>query len=356
MADPEGFSSTGATSELKRDLLREGEQFSFFQAMRLLRVLSRARTGGSAGPESPAENPPIRIRPKLSLAFPPADIDRIREADAPDAAPDAANDPASGYHITANFLGLYGSSAPLPTFYTEDLMDEAASDETVSRDFVDLVNQRIFELFYDCCIKYRQFFQVVEAGSPQHLERLFCLLGLGDKPLRAGVAEPFRLLRYIGLLTQKPRSGMGLLTLLRDSLDGIPVDVIPCVERRAEIPEDQKLILGGGAQGLGVDTVIGREIVDRMGKFRVQIGPLDSAGFQSFYPGAKNYQELCFLTDLYVLEGLAYDIEVILAEGEATTACLADPDRSRLGLNTWVFSSEQIGEVRKVYSPCRTGG
>jgi len=30
--------------------------------------------------------------------------------------------------ITATFLGLYGVSSPLPTFYTEDLMDEASQD------------------------------------------------------------------------------------------------------------------------------------------------------------------------------------------------------------------------------------
>ncbi|MFO8111269.1 MAG: type VI secretion system baseplate subunit TssG [Desulfosalsimonadaceae bacterium] len=69
----------------------------------------------------------------MSLAFPPADIDRIQEMDLQE---------HSGYEITANFLGLYGISSPLPTFYTEELMHEAAEDESVCRDFIDVINQR----------------------------------------------------------------------------------------------------------------------------------------------------------------------------------------------------------------------
>lgn len=327
-------------SELKTALLQEGYNFSYFQAIRLLGLLSRAS-------DRSLPDPWIRTRPKLSLAFPPADIDRIEALDEPDA--------TSGYCITANFLGLYGSASPLPTFYTEDLMDEAAADETVARDFIDFINQRLFDLFLECCRKYRQTLQVAEEGSGSHAERLFCLLGLGDKPLRDAVPDPWQLLRYIGLLTQRPRSAMGLETLLQDGLNGMPVRIIPCVERAAKIPTDQRLRLGGG-QALGGDTVLGSEIADRMGNFEIRIGPLDSAGFQSFYPGAENYERTRFLTDLYILDRLEYDLAIILAEGEARTVSLGDPERARLGLNTWVFSSPRIGEVRKCYSPRRTGG
>lgn len=326
-------------SMLKLDLLREGHAFSFFQAMRLLKIFLRS------GPVRPMQNsdasPSIRVRPALSLAFPPADIDRIQEAD---------NRDRPGYEITTNFLGLYGISSPLPTFYTEDLMTEAAEDESACRDFIDVINQRIFELFYDCCIRYRQSFQVIEGGSRQHLERIFCLMGIGDAPLRDSVADPYQLIRYIGLLIQKPRSAMGLETILKDALEGVPLSVVPCVKRRAKIPADQKLSLGSPNNRLGENTIVGEEIVDRMGKFAIRIGPLSSEAYQGFYPEAENYKTARFLTDLYIVERLEYDIEVILSEGEAKTVCLGEPDHARLGLNTWVFSSDRIGEMRKVYS------
>ncbi len=340
MSNPERTKSPGVTPELKLDLLREGHAFSFLQAIRLLRRLSWDQQGDIQKDMPSADV--IRIRPKLSLSFPPADISQIRETEIDD---------QTGYDVTANFLGLYGSSSPLPTFYTEDLMAEAAEDESVSRDFLDFINQRIFELFYECCIKYRQSFQVFEANSQPHLERLFCLLGMGDKPVREAVADPYQLIRYIGLLTQRPRSSMGLEAILRDVLEGIPVSVVPCIERKARIPEDQKLFLGSMAHGLGINATIGEEVLDRMGKFKIRLGPLETAAFQSFYPGEDNYRLTCFLTDFYVLENLEYDVEVILAEGEAKTVCLGDPNRARIGLNTWIFSGERVGEMRKVYSP-----
>ncbi len=339
MPPQEPTAGPGVGPMLKSDLLRESRAFSFFQAMRLLKILLRTEAGRTdANKELPH---PVRIRPALSLAFPPADIDRIREMDL---------QKHSGYEITANFLGLYGISSPLPTFYTEELMHEAAEDESVCRDFIDVINQRIYELFYDCCTKYRQSFQVIEAGSRQHLERIFCLMGIGDAPLRGAIADPHRLIRYIGLLIQKPRSAMGLETVLNDAIGGVPVTLVPCVKRRAKIPGDQRLFLGSPDHRLGESTIIGEEVVDRMGKFVIRIGPLSSEAYQGFYPEAENYKMVRFLTDFYVLERLEYDIEVVLAEGEAKTVCLGEPDHARLGLNSWVFSSDRIGEMRKIYS------
>ena len=345
MAGQEKKAGPVSGSMLKMDLLREGHAFSFFQAMRLLKILLRPGPARIPGNVDPACS--IRIRPALSLAFPPADIDRILETE---------HNRSLQYEVVANFLGLYGISSPLPTFYTEDLMHEAAEDESACRDFIDFINQRIFELFYDCCIKYRQSFQIIEAGSQQHVERVFCLMGIGDAALRESIPDPYQLIRYIGLLIQKPRSAMGLETILRDALDGIPVSIVPCIKRKAKIPGDQKLFLGSPDHCLGENTIVGEEILDRMGRFAIRIGPLASEAFQSFYPDAENYKQVRFLTDFYIVERLEYDIEVILSAGEAKTVCLGESDHARLGLNTWVFSGDRIGEMRKVYSSAAQEG
>ncbi|MBW2638720.1 MAG: type VI secretion system baseplate subunit TssG [Deltaproteobacteria bacterium] len=342
MASSHRSPSPDLTSELTFDLLKKGYSFSFFQAMRLLRLLCR----DSSGMESTdtLEFDSIRVRPKLSLAFPAADLDRIEETE---------NKGKTRFQVTANFLGLYGTSSPLPTFYTEDLMDEAADDESVTREFIDVINHRLFQLLYGCLCKYQQSLQLVEFNNTRHAERLFCLMGIGEEKLRSDIFDPCHLLRYVGLFTQMPRSALGLETLLTDALNGMPVTVIPCLERKAKIPDDQKLFVGSPDHFLGRNCFLGEEIIDRMGKFRIRIGPLDKKRFQSFYPEADTYNKVTFLTDMYVLEPLEYDLEIILAEGEAEKVCLGDLDRSRLGLNTWLFSSDQIGEVRTIYTPQR---
>ena len=330
---------SGAKPSLLLELLRDGHEFSYFQTLRLLRLFSRE--GSRKSVFEPIESL-IRVRPHLSLAFPPADVKRIEENDDED---------GPRFVAVANFLGLYGSSSPMPTFYTEDLMDEAAEDESTARDFFDVVNGRLFQLLFKCMMKYNQFLQIAEEDNDENIERLYCMLGLGDAPLRMDLSEPRRLIRYIGLFTQYPRSALGLQTLLSDALGKAPVNIVPCLYRRAKIPEDQRMKFGGPVGTLGVDAVVGEEIDDRMGKFRVQVGPLKRDLFPKFFPGSRLYEDMVALTRLYVLDPLEFDMEVILAAGEARQICLGAPEWSRLGWDTWSFSGDELGEVRVQFSP-----
>ncbi len=313
------------------DLIANGPAYAYFQAIRLLRQRLHAASG-----QNVAADERIRVRPSLDLAFPAADIEKIATVKKGD---------QTCYHVTANFLGLYGTSSPLPTFYSEDLIDEAGQDESVSRDFIDIIHQRLYALLFQGWLKYKQFFQVAEEKSAPYVERLYCLLGLGADALREEIPDSDRLLRYIGLFTQFPRSAAGLLTLLKDSLAGVPIALIPCVKRMAVIPESQRLKTGITGSVLGVDTYMGEEIEDRMGKFRVQIGPLTRSDFSRFTPGKPDYNKLVALTELYLTEPFEYEIELILKQNQAQTICLGNPDRSALGVSGWVFSESTLGEV-----------
>ena len=97
-------------------------------------------------------------------------------------------------------------------------MDEASNDESVCRDFLDIIHQRLYHLWFQCWSKYRLIIRVVEENNPIERERLLCFIGLGEKELADSVPDAFSLLRYTGILTQYPRSAMGLKTILRDAL------------------------------------------------------------------------------------------------------------------------------------------
>lgn len=335
MASP----NRGPSSHLKSDLLGKAHEFSFFQVMRLLRLLLQ-------GLRSPEEKNSVveeyvRIRPELSLSFPPADVAKIEEIE--------GEKPL--FSVTATLLGLYGSSSPLPTFYTEDLLDEAAEDLSVARDFIDIFNHRLYLLLFRCWVKYRLFLQVIEENNPEVLGKLFCLIGLGEEVLRENLPEAYCLIRYTGLFTQFPKSAQGLQTLLHDALGKIPVRVIPCIKRTVKIPLDQRLHLGKSGCRLGEESFLGEEIDDRMGKFRLQIGPLNSNSFHRLLPGSPDHHKLAFLTKFYLLDRFEFDIELVLAEREAKTVSLGGSHWSRLGLDTWVFSLDQLDEVKAVFPP-----
>jgi type VI secretion system protein ImpH len=323
---------------MKGELLRHGHTYSFFQVIRLLRLLEHTAGAGSNADITDTEH--IRIRPKLSLAFPPSDVDSIEELD--------GEDPR--FLVNTTFLGLYGTSSPLPVFYTEDLMEEVSSDESISRDFLDIFNHRLYMLLFKCWSKYRQHLKVVEEQDSQYLERLFCLVGLGEKAFREDIPEPYRLIRYAGLLTQFPRSSLGLQTLLKDAL-GIPLEIIPCIGTKTAIPEEQKFYLGISGCTLGEDSFLGNEILDRTSKFRIKIGPIQQDQYQEFLPGAHKYHLLTFLTNFYLVEPLKYEVECILSAVQTQPACLSAPRWSALGMDTWMFSGEAPAEMRAVFYP-----
>lgn len=329
----------GSPADIRLDILKNGHAYSFLQVIRLLRLLCDGpegpRGGGGLGKGR------IRVRPDLSLGFPAADVARVEEG--------GGNGP--DFRVTATFLGLYGASSPLPTFYTEDLLEEASEDRSAARDFLDVINGRLYELLFRCWGKYRMFLQVAEEGNPRELEKLFCLVGLGEEGLRDDAPEPYSLLRYAGLFSQFPRSALGLETLLQDALGGTPVEVVPCLGRMVTIPPDQRMNVGTSGCILGEDGFLGEEIEDRMGKFRLRIGPLPIGRFRSLLPGLPDHERLAFLARLYLIDPLEYDIELLMKEEEARTVCLGSTNWSTLGLDTWIFSGERMGEANAVFPP-----
>lgn len=327
-----------------QELLEKSRRYSFVQAARLLKVFSSFEPGSNTQGDTgrSAEDfwrYTLRVRPDLNLHFPGTDIVAV------DRITGEAGDGAAGprFRITATFLGLYGVSSPLPTFYTEDLMDEAREDSSVIRDFVDIVNGPLYPLLFMSWSKYRLALRVVEDQSSADLERLYCLAGMGDPAFRDRVEAPYPLIRYAGLLTQSPRSALGLERLLSDAFEEPKLKVIPGIPRKAVIPEDQRLHLVAGKteKRLGRNSFLGRRIRDRMGKFRVRISPLHAEGFQAWLPDTPRFEKLRSLIRVYLDQPLSWELEVVLAEGEVSTARPGKTEWGRLGWNTWLFAKDR---------------
>ena len=137
--------------EIIQTLMAKSTPFSFAQTVRLLLHQISIDQHESISLKEILENH-IRIRPELSLRFPGTDITRIEKI---------SEDPVK-YLISATFLGLYGSSSPLPTFYTEDLIEEFNDDKSIKRDFLDIINYSIYPLFFKIWSKYRLFYKICE--------------------------------------------------------------------------------------------------------------------------------------------------------------------------------------------------
>ena len=313
-------------------LLARGRQFGFFQAVRQLEaaLAGHARVG-HLGPVSEER---LRLRPALSLAFANGDIADI------DRLPDQAGQPPR-YELVTNFLGIYGVSSPLPSYITEDLLGLEETNP-LQRRFLDLFNHRLLSLFYRAWQKYRCTDADMAGPDGAYTKRLLLLLGLDRLPAECdGALVNRQLIRFAELLTQHPRSAIGLQTCLRRFFPGIPITVEPCIAVWTPIPPDQRSRLGMQGVALGQDFWLGEDVCNRSTTFRVAIGPIDYRTFQSFLPGAAQRRELEALVAVFNQDGLDCEIAIAVRIGrrpedgeEGFSAVRLGKATHLLGLNT----------------------
>ncbi len=336
-----------ADNTLTDNLLKKWHRFSFFQAVQLLeRAIPEAAQVGHGGDPSKEI---IRFRPDASLAFPDSDIVSIEEL--------PASSGGKRYRITISFLGLYGSSSPMPTYFTEDILwDEGYS--TRVRDFLDIFHHRLISLFYRTWSKYRYYIQFRKGGSDPLSKRLMWLIGQLDeeKPAeeenrKEKIIPPIRLLKYAGAMTQQPRSASVLEGILMDYFEGIPVSIKQCIERRAIISDRQRNALAEKNCTLGNNFTMGGTLADRSGKFRIVVGPINYEKLGGFLPGSRDYRAVREILDAYLVDGLDYDMEVqIRAQnipGLKLSGSESESETTGLGRNTWL--STPLSETVSVF-------
>ena len=307
---------------LRQDLGANAAGYEFFQAVRLLRLLLGKNGVSAESGDGFFEE--LRIRPSLSLAFPPQDIATLDWAG-----------PLEKPVLEANFFGLYGVASPLPTFYTEDLIEEANNDGHAARDFLDILHGRLYPLLYETWEKYRLSLRAFEKGEEEITNLFHVFTGLSLPIFRKIDPLAPSALRYAGLLTQHPRSARGLETILSDVLEGVPVTVEQCVERTVPLPPEQRLTLGGELP-LGEETVLGDRITNRTNQIRIRIGPVENEAFEDLLPGRENLRKVSFWQEFYLVDPVVAEVELLLADSRPEPISLGASGRCRLGLDAWL--------------------
>jgi type VI secretion system protein ImpH len=172
--------------------------------------------------------------------------------------------------------------------------------------------------------------------------------GLPQQAQTCQALEPFALLRYLGLFGLASRPAEGLRALLADHFEEPSIQVVPCVERTVPIPEEQRCQLGQANHQLGVEACLGSTVQDRMGKFRVEIGPLDADGLQRFLPGGTASREMAELIRLYCRDSLAWELLIKIQAVDSIGARLGSSAWSRLGLDAWLAAPQTAPAVTAV--------
>lgn len=331
-------------SSLREELLTRGFRFEFFQAVRLLTRWhpSRQPVGRRAVPGEEI----LRFRSHLSLNFPPSEILRI--------------EPGKHAHrpigMTVAFMGLTGSEGALPRYYTELLLQRAQVNDHALRDFLDLFNHRLVSLFYrawekhHCVVGYER---ACETGEEDRFARLlYALLGLGTEGIRERLGgDDGSLLRFAGLIVQRPRSAQALARCLTDSFQ-VPVRITQFVGAWLPVQEEDWTRLGtpGTNNRLGQTAVAGAKVWDQQAGFQVRLGPLDFETFSGLLPSGKAFATLVRVTKLLAGPEFEFHVNLALKAAEVPPCRLRESDAyaPRLGWTTWLSSAPRITDAEDV--------
>lgn len=337
--------SREADSGLDRELVQHGYRFDFFQAVRLLGCVYPDRQ--TVGADGLSAQEVVRFRAHQSLSFPPSAIHDIKP-------PSNERRPVE---MTVTFMGLTGSQGVLPRHYTELMLERLLAKDSAFRDFLDLFNHRVISLFFQAWEKHQcvmGFEQWLLKGKEDRVAHcLFALAGLGTRGLRDQLAIDDRsVLRYVGLLGQRPRSAEALQQCLSDYFD-VPVKIKQFIGAWLTLEETDLTTIGVSGMNniLGQSALAGTRVWDQQAAFQVELGPLGFQQFHGLLPSGRSYPTLVQLAKLFAGPELDFDVHLVLkAEEVPSTRLLSDDNYApRLGWTTWLKTKElerDAGDVR----------
>jgi len=267
--------------DLIEELLKNPQSFSFIQ---VLRILSK-----KVGRENFFEK--VDIRPDLSMAFPSTDIVSIEKK-------------GSKYIITVSFLGLYGVSSPLPAFYTEELIQEYNNDKSVKRDFIDVLNKRVYEFYFELWLRthpgilYREF-------KNENAKKIF-----------------FKI--------YYPLSAFRIKNILKDM--GFESEIKEFADNVTEIEKEDLTKLSRQKNILGVDSHIGRYAKNR-NKFIIKI-KVSKRKFTRFIENMREINDFIFKK---ISSPVKWDWEISFSKAQRFSL-----NEMKLGINSVIGKTDTI--------------
>ncbi len=329
---------------LETALTEEGWRFDFFQAVRLLQLMTPEAAALGAGDE-PADEP-VRLSSRVTMSFPPSDVHEIRPATTPDEVPE----------MIVNFMGLasptsYGS-LPLP--YSELILSQAREKNTVLREFLDQFNHRLISLFYRAWEKYRFALVYERAGSDERgvfEQALFSLMGIGTAGLQSRQGLNSRaLLARAHAVGSRGVSALGLAATIEDYF-GVTARIDQFIPAWYQIEDSEVCRLGKQSCHLGEDTCLGARTRMAQSRFRVCLGPLSWRQMAEFLPNGSAYSGLTEVCTLATGPEFDFEFQLQLAPGRTPPLQLGVGNEEgipRLGWSTWLQRSESDDQVAEV--------
>ena len=245
--------------------------------------------------------------------------------------------------VTVNMLGIAGIQGPLPTPYSEWIVDQLAKKDTAFADFLDIFNHRFVT------IKTK----ILKCYTPTLSKRLPHLTTLGRTVASLTGFENYQnsvnlrtIVRYAGLLWHNAHSAVGLKAIIADYF-GVKTSINLLEGRWYNIEPDDQTSLGQQNISLGVDTVLGGRVWSDNTLFKLTLGSMNGFMFRQFLKTGKAYAELQNIAKQYLPQGQKFYINLVIDEQDVTPTKL--DGKSALGWTSWIYENKPKGNDAQVF-------
>ncbi|SEO57950.1 type VI secretion system protein ImpH [Duganella sp. CF517] len=295
------------------ELLAEPHRFEFFQAVRLLALAQRE--AGGAG---------VRFRNRLSLGFPPSQIDSV-------------GSDAQGIRLTPAFMGLLGGQGSLPLHYSERInRHEKSHSDGGPRAFLDMFSHRALDMFYAAWARHRPECMVTPHGDDAFLRMLTSLSG-APSAVDGDAIDRETLAAYAMQIRARAVSAPLMAGVYAEYFE-VPFAVEQLVGEWQDLPDGDQARLGMANVDLGGGVLLGQRLYRCDARVRLRIGPLDREGYDRFLPGNGGALRLAALLALHCGVDMCYEVHLIQRAQDVRGFSLDLANGARLGVDSCLYS------------------
>jgi type VI secretion system protein ImpH len=336
-------------------LFEQPHRFDYFQAVRMLELWLKRHGTAQQGLVANF----LRFQNSTSLSFPASQLEAMQTEPR-----DLPRDPRSlgaalqshrltYIRITPAFMGLLGGNGALPLHYTERIAAQLLVDKDEgARAFLDTFSNRSLALFYEAWRKYRMELKYQIDGKDSFLPLLLSLAGLGNAALRkrltdddGGAVLDESIGYFAASMRHRPASAVQIARVLGEYF-GQPIKAVQFIGCWYDVPPSQQTMLGGANATLGAGAMSGARVWQRDLRMRLEIGPLDRGGFDTFLPGGKAARALKSMLTMFTGVSLEYEVRLVLRAADVQGAALMPEGGGggRLGWDSFLVTGPQTAD------------
>lgn len=286
---------------------------------------------------------PIRMGQDIELDFAPAAVSSFESRSGGSGVP----------RLGQRFFGLFGPMGPMPLHLTEFVRERQRhhGDPTAAR-FADVFHHRLLLLFYRTWAQAQPCVHVDRPDDDAFSRWVGSLAGLGTPTLQQRDAVPDSAKRFhAAALMRGAKSAEGLIKVLASYFQ-VPVRLEPHVGHWLPVHAQDRTSLGLGAAGrergfaghhaLGQTAIVGSKVWSRQSRYRLHLGPLTYAQYETFLPGQPSLVALRDWQHQYHGLGLSGEVVPVLLATQVPRLALGQRSglRGRLGHTAWLCSRQ----------------